>query len=220
MGEQIFHTGFVHADPHPGNVLVRKGKDKKAQIVLLDHGLYEYLPDNTRHVLCKFWESMVLRNNNSLKALASDLNVTDYALLAEMLLQAPYQVSFATRPNDVTLENYMKQTVQNRFDKITDILKSMPKNMMLVIRNLNMIRAIVKDHGDIVNRYRIMARIATRGKYRVAKQSFYKTIARTCSVVHFEIRIFCNNLLQWISKLYLLLLRSIGYDVASFLQTI
>ncbi|XP_011337281.1 uncharacterized aarF domain-containing protein kinase 5-like [Ooceraea biroi] len=36
MGEQIFHTGFMHADPHPGNVFVRKGKDKKAEIVLLD----------------------------------------------------------------------------------------------------------------------------------------------------------------------------------------
>jgi aarF domain-containing kinase len=22
MGEQIFHTGFVHADPHPGNGII------------------------------------------------------------------------------------------------------------------------------------------------------------------------------------------------------
>ncbi len=34
FSEQIFHTGFVHADPHPGNILIRK-VDGQAQIVLL-----------------------------------------------------------------------------------------------------------------------------------------------------------------------------------------
>ncbi len=34
FSEQIFHTGFVHADPHPGNLMVRKVQ-KKPQIVLL-----------------------------------------------------------------------------------------------------------------------------------------------------------------------------------------
>lgn len=43
FAEQIFYTGFIHSDPHPGNVLVRKGPDGKAQLVLLDHGLYQFL---------------------------------------------------------------------------------------------------------------------------------------------------------------------------------
>ena len=34
FAEQIFHTGFVHADPHPGNLMVRK-VNNTAQIVLL-----------------------------------------------------------------------------------------------------------------------------------------------------------------------------------------
>ena len=40
FSEMIFIHGFVHADPHPGNLLVRRGRDGKAQLVLLDHGLY------------------------------------------------------------------------------------------------------------------------------------------------------------------------------------
>lgn len=41
----IFVNGFVHCDPHPGNVLVRKGPDTgKVEIVLLDHGLYQVGP--------------------------------------------------------------------------------------------------------------------------------------------------------------------------------
>lgn len=40
--EMIFIHGFVHCDPHPGNVLVRKcPQSNKTEIVLLDHGLYQ-----------------------------------------------------------------------------------------------------------------------------------------------------------------------------------
>lgn len=40
--EMIFVNGFVHCDPHPGNVLVRKCPGTgKVEIVLLDHGLYQ-----------------------------------------------------------------------------------------------------------------------------------------------------------------------------------
>ncbi len=50
----IFVKGFVHCDPHPGNVLVRKcPQSNKTEIVLLDHGLYQVRhrprPPQTRH---------------------------------------------------------------------------------------------------------------------------------------------------------------------------
>lgn len=35
----IFLTGFVHSDPHPGNILVRKHSGG-TEVILLDHGLY------------------------------------------------------------------------------------------------------------------------------------------------------------------------------------
>ncbi|XP_077395474.1 aarF domain-containing protein kinase 1 isoform X3 [Festucalex cinctus] len=46
--EMIFIHGFVHCDPHPGNVLVRKGQNSnQTEIVLLDHGLYQTLSKST-----------------------------------------------------------------------------------------------------------------------------------------------------------------------------
>lgn len=39
--KMIHKYGFVHADPHSGNMLVRKDSNNRDQLVLLDHGLYQ-----------------------------------------------------------------------------------------------------------------------------------------------------------------------------------
>jgi len=38
--EMIFTHGYVHCDPHPGNILVRKTPKNGIEVSLLDHGLY------------------------------------------------------------------------------------------------------------------------------------------------------------------------------------
>ncbi|XP_075223723.1 putative aarF domain-containing protein kinase 5 isoform X3 [Lycorma delicatula] len=75
FAEQIFHTGFVHADPHAGNVLVRKDKYNKAQFIILDHGLYETVPANVRKSLCSLWKSIILNNHCDMKKYSLELGV-------------------------------------------------------------------------------------------------------------------------------------------------
>ena len=41
FSEMIFVQGYVHCDPHPGNILVHRTNDQQTQLVLLDHGLYQ-----------------------------------------------------------------------------------------------------------------------------------------------------------------------------------
>lgn len=38
--QMIFIEGFVHSDPHPGNILVHQQLGGNTDIILLDHGLY------------------------------------------------------------------------------------------------------------------------------------------------------------------------------------
>lgn len=38
--EMIFVNGFVHSDPHPGNILLKRNEKGSCDIILLDHGLY------------------------------------------------------------------------------------------------------------------------------------------------------------------------------------
>ncbi|KAM4725232.1 putative aarF domain-containing protein kinase 5 isoform 2-T2 [Anableps anableps] len=165
FAEQIFYTGFIHADPHPGNVLVRQGPDKKAELVLLDHGLYEFLSQHDREALCKLWRAIVLRDEASMKMYSAALGVKEYFLFCEMLLQRPINMRTLALSNILSREEtaYMQQMAISRFESIMQVLKSMPRPMLLVFRNINTVRSINITLGAPVDRYFIMAKSAVRG---------------------------------------------------------
>lgn len=64
FSDQIFLTGFVHCDPHPGNILIRPhpNNPNDFQLVILDHGLCLELSNNFRRQYSKFWKYMFLRD--------------------------------------------------------------------------------------------------------------------------------------------------------------
>lgn len=165
FAEQIFYTGFIHADPHPGNVLVRRGPDNKAELVLLDHGLYEYLSQQDREALCKLWRSIVLRDEAEMKQQSSALGVKEYFLFCEMLLQQPINMHKLGLSNILSKEEtaYMREMAVHRFESIMQVLKSMPRPMLLVFRNINTVRSINIRLGAPVDRYFVMAKSAVRG---------------------------------------------------------
>jgi aarF domain-containing kinase len=76
FGEQIFHTGFVHADPHHGNIFVRrKARSGEAEIVLIDHGLYDSINESDRQNLCKLWKYIILKDDAKMRFYSKKLNV-------------------------------------------------------------------------------------------------------------------------------------------------
>ncbi|KAI5091093.1 hypothetical protein C0J45_18299, partial [Silurus meridionalis] len=165
FAEQIFYTGFIHADPHPGNVLVRRGPDKKAELVLLDHGLYEHLSKRDREALCQLWRSIILRDEAAMKKSSNDLGVKDYFLFCEMLLQRPINMRELGLGNILSREetSYMRTMAAQRFDSIMEVLKALPRPMLLIFRNINTVRSINVALGAPVDRYALMAKSAVRG---------------------------------------------------------
>ena len=55
----IFREGFVHGDPHPGNLFARKDKNGNLEIVLLDHGIYTDLSTEGRLGYTKLWRGIL-----------------------------------------------------------------------------------------------------------------------------------------------------------------
>ncbi|KAL0165690.1 hypothetical protein M9458_037534, partial [Cirrhinus mrigala] len=83
-----------------------------------------------------------------------------YFLFSEMLLQRPINMWDLGLGNILTREetSYMRDMAVNRFDKIMQVLKSMPRPMLLVFRNINTVRCINITLGAPVDRYFIMAK--------------------------------------------------------------
>ena len=74
---QIFESGFVHCDPHPANVLWRKKKDGKPQLILLDHGLYKQIDDNFRINYANLWKGLLMADIDQIKYSCTTMGITD-----------------------------------------------------------------------------------------------------------------------------------------------
>ncbi|XP_048470596.1 uncharacterized aarF domain-containing protein kinase 5-like [Rhincodon typus] len=101
-----------------------------------------------------------------MKKFASELGVKDYLLFCEILLQRPintrqtaYQLA-----NMLTREEraYMQEMASNHFDRIIQVLKDLPRPMLLVFRNINTVRSINVILGSPVDRYVVMAKSAVK----------------------------------------------------------
>ncbi|KAK3563309.1 hypothetical protein QTP86_021637 [Hemibagrus guttatus] len=87
--EMIFVNGFVHCDPHPGNVLVRKcPKSNKTEIVLLDHGLYQLLKQEFRLDYCRLWQSLIKGDMKGIERYSRRLGAGDLYPLFTCVLTA------------------------------------------------------------------------------------------------------------------------------------
>merc|ERR1711976_658667 len=105
----------------------------------------------------------------------------------------------------------MQAMAQKHFDKIMAVLRAMPRSMLLMIRNLNTIRAINRTHGHPVDRYAIMARSAISGVFK--EENHVGWIGRVKSwwqLLIYEYRIRSEGWLLKIGMLYIRILQFFG----------
>jgi predicted unusual protein kinase regulating ubiquinone biosynthesis (AarF/ABC1/UbiB family) len=85
FNEQIFKYRFVHCDPHPGNVLVRKTPDGKPQVVLLDNGLYREYDYDFSVKYAGLWMAILRSDEAAMQQFSKELGVKEYRLFSSML---------------------------------------------------------------------------------------------------------------------------------------
>eukprot|EP00742_Colponemidia_sp_Colp-10_P020132 GILJ01023429.1.p1 GENE.GILJ01023429.1~~GILJ01023429.1.p1 ORF type:complete len:320 (+),score=31.27 GILJ01023429.1:202-1161(+) len=161
---QLFNTGFVHADPHPGNVFVHRNPvTHKPQLVILDHGLYVELSDKKRVKLANLWCAIVERDDERLIEICKSMNVANYNLLASVFLQYPYK-NFSTFQATATSGDLelMRYQAREEMHNVTEILDLMPPEYALVLRNLVTVRATNKEVGNPVCRTALLYKYAIR----------------------------------------------------------
>ena len=74
--QQLFVTGFFHADPHPGNLFVTPGAGADDwRLTVIDFGMMGTIPDDTRDGLVDFLFAVVARDSRGLVAAIQRLGV-------------------------------------------------------------------------------------------------------------------------------------------------
>ncbi|KAI9208141.1 ABC1 family-domain-containing protein [Polychytrium aggregatum] len=167
FADQIFREGFVHCDPHPGNLIVRKHPQlpNTHQIVLLDHGLYVQASEAFRHNYAVFWKSLFTGDIDTVTEIATSWGIHDAQMFASATLQRPWKPGQMLHVEQKTSVNNLFQSQLEAKKRVKHFLSNtekVPKELIFVGRNLNIIRSNNKALGSPVNRISIMANWAVK----------------------------------------------------------
>ncbi|KAI5727074.1 hypothetical protein M8J76_013711 [Diaphorina citri] len=170
--EMIFNSGFVHSDPHPGNILVRRAQSSNsAELILLDHGLYASLTDDFRTEYAKLWLSILNKDKVAMKEHCTKLGVGDmYGLFACMVSGRSWDAIEAgiekTKFTESEKEVFQRD-VPNLIPEISDILTRVNRQVLLILKTNDLIRGIehtLKTHARRVSLL-VMSRCCIRSVY-------------------------------------------------------
>lgn len=181
--KQIFLHGFVHCDPHPGNVLVRKAKrswyhffaPNEPELVILDHGLYRELDNDFRLDYARLWKSIVEVDIDGIKTYSESMNAGHvYPLFASMLTHRPWDKILASdlKVQDIQIEDstieskaQLQRYAQEYALEITDILALVPRPLLLLLKTNDVLRGIDLHLGSPINTFSLMSKYCSKAIY-------------------------------------------------------
>ena len=146
MAEMIFKHGHVHCDAHPGNILIRQhpNEPKKPQLILLDHGMYRHYSKAFLHLYSRLFLSAISQNYDEMYQLSRILNLEEFARFLPLILLWKRRDSKLGEGIPKDKERLKKVREENRaefggLEKVNQLLKRMPENMMFIMRASNLV---------------------------------------------------------------------------------
>lgn len=143
--EQLMRLGFVHADPHPGNLLVQHGP----RLVLLDHGLTLQVPPHIVRALSAMVRALV---NADFDALAAALAEAGLRLDQQTSVMALLQVV------GVVLGGQRAQEAVDLGKQLSASIGDIPVELITVGRALGLLDGITRTLAPGLDTLEIVAR--------------------------------------------------------------
>lgn len=168
FGDMIHVHGFVHCDPHPGNLFVRVNPTGQWQLVVLDHGMYRRLTPHFRAAYCRLWKALVMRDDDLGRTATRELGLEavhyDALSLALTYRPAASSAGLGKRMSGADVARIKAEYGSVTAGDINRFMQRLPRDMLFVMRSSNMIRALNMDLGGTSRqRFQIMAESAIRG---------------------------------------------------------
>ena len=135
----VFKWGFVQADPHPGNVLIRANPKKPShpELILIDHGLYVDLPETFRHEYCMLWQSLFTGNVSEIENIAVKWGIRrqNSDIFASLTLLRPHRLRKKQEEERAKADGEQKTEEQIRLEQrvgLKERLKTMLESEELI----------------------------------------------------------------------------------------
>ncbi|CAE6453877.1 unnamed protein product [Rhizoctonia solani] len=216
LGAQVFVFGFLHADPHPGNVLVRPNPENPTvpQVVLIDHGLYVTLPEKFRNEYATLWRSMFVGDLETIEAStiaeAWGIRKGNANLFSSAILLKPHRVHkpdpSQEESQDVPTDQYSQQVMlKEKMRTFLEFQDLIPRELIFVGRAQRMLQANNQSLGSPSNRLNITARWAAVGYAQSVPTVTYgvsDTFHAVVSLVVFRLALSIVDLGFWFTRIW------------------
>ncbi|KAF7970834.1 hypothetical protein HWV62_22784 [Athelia sp. TMB] len=168
---QMFSFGWVHCDPHPGNIIIRPHplRPREPQLVLLDHGLYVTLSPEFQRQYATLWKGLISTDFGAVERVTREWGIGTPDLFASATLMRPVKLGNGSRSSKAGGEqveelNQYEQSVRMKAKLrsfLTDTDK-MPKELIFLGRNMRMVQGNNQALGSPVNRIKMTGFWASR----------------------------------------------------------
>lgn len=176
---QIFKWGVVHCDPHPGNIFIRRLPSGRAELVLLDHGLYVYMSAKFRREYGTFWKALLTFDRAAVARTTEAWGIRGGDLFASATLLRPYEGGEASTRSELLRELEGKTAAERHYamqERMRQGMRDMladeekwPKELIFIGRNMRIVQGNNQYLGSPVNRVKMMATWASRSLYEDAR---------------------------------------------------
>ena len=144
FGDQIFQHGFVHCDPHPGNILVR-GDGK---LIVLDFGMVRRLQPTFRYEFCCLWKALITRDLALARRGLQGMGV-DPAHLPLISFMLTYSIPTARTRIGERMSREERKKLRERYKgfDVSLVIEGLPRDLLFVLKTMSTVRSINKDLG-------------------------------------------------------------------------
>ena len=168
---QMFLWGWVHCDPHPGNIFIRRLPSGHSELVLIDHGLYINMKPSFRHQYSTFWKSLLTFDDAALSSIVKEWGIDSADIMASATMMRPYEgggrrmhgeIASLSKKEKEERAFEMQQRMRKGMKEMLSDESKLPMELVFIGRNLRIVQGNNQFLGSPVNRIKITGSWASR----------------------------------------------------------
>lgn len=159
---QVFHDGFFHGDPHPGNMIIKEG-----QIYYIDFGIMGELSNGNKDVLNQLLKAIVLKDINQLVSLILQMGNQKGRVDRNELyddLTYVFDTYFSTNLGNIRIASVLTDI----FEITSRHRLSLPSDLVILVKALTILEGTITDLAPEANLIKITkSYLKTSGTFSV-----------------------------------------------------